>query len=198
MSRRPLSPGEAALWQRLISTVEPLKREKSHPVRTRPVSPPRVDRREAARPEKHQPMTGLRVTPQFTQPDADRSEPNITFRRAAPPNVGTGLDGHWDRRFTKGNVQPDATVDLHGHTLQTAYARLDQALAMGVAAGHRVILLVTGKAPRDGSGRGVIRAAVHDWLASSRHAGHIAGIRNAHPRHGGEGALYIILKRARS
>jgi DNA-nicking Smr family endonuclease len=45
--------------------------------------------------------------------------------------------------------------------------------------------------------RGAIRAAVGDWLAASRHAGHIAAVRGAHPRHGGAGALYIVLRRRR-
>jgi DNA-nicking Smr family endonuclease len=61
------------------------------------------------------------------------------------------------------------------------------------------VLLVTGK-PREhdrasGQGRGAIAAVVRDWLASSRHASSISAVRNAHPRHGGAGALYIVLKR---
>ena len=43
----------------------------------------------------------------------------------------------------------------------------------------------------------VVRAAVGDWLAASPHASHIAAVRNAHPRHGGAGAIYLILKRGR-
>jgi len=57
--------------------------------------------------------------------------------------------------------------------------------------------LITGHAP-SGEGpvrRGKIRAAVGDWLAGSRHAPHIAAVRGAHPRHGGRGALYIVLRR---
>ncbi|WP_367947133.1 Smr/MutS family protein [Sphingopyxis sp. BSNA05] len=52
------------------------------------------------------------------------------------------------------------------------------------------------RAPSRG-GRGAIRAAIADWLAASRHASHIATVRRAHPRHGGAGALYIILRRRR-
>ena len=62
--------------------------------------------------------------------------------------------------------------------------------------GHRF----TGTPPRAESerphARGAIRAAVADWLAASRHADRIAAVRNAHPRHGGTGALYIVLKRS--
>jgi DNA-nicking Smr family endonuclease len=111
--------------------------------------------------------------------------------------VAGNLDGHWDRRMAKGGVQPDVTIDLHGHTLTSAYARLDMALGQAIAADMRLMLLITGKARAPDSGRGAIRAAVADWLASSRHAGSIAAVRNAHPRHGGEGALYIVLRRRR-
>jgi DNA-nicking Smr family endonuclease len=88
-------------------------------------------------------------------------------------------------------------VDLHGHTLATAYAILDERLDQAISGGVRVLLLITGKPPKGEPpiARGRIRAAVGDWLQASRHAGSIAAVRNAHPRHGGNGALYIILRR---
>jgi len=100
-------------------------------------------------------------------------------------------------------VQPDFTLDLHGHTLASAHARLDHGLTQAVAQGARVLLLITGK-PRPaeeltqrGERRGAIRAKVLDWLAAGPHASRIAAVRQAHPRHGGAGALYIVLKRPR-
>ncbi len=96
-------------------------------------------------------------------------------------------------------TQPDASLDLHGHTLASAHALLDRGLERAIGRGDRVLLLVTGKPPRPESerphARGAIRAAVADWLAASRHADRIAAVRNAHPRHGGAGALYIVLRR---
>ncbi|WP_373489429.1 Smr/MutS family protein [Blastomonas sp.] len=123
--------------------------------------------------------------------------PAWTYTPAPMLSVAGNLDGGWDKRLAKGGVQPDVTIDLHGHTLSGAYARLDQALGQAVAADMRLMLLITGKARAPDSGRGAIRGAVSDWLASSRHAGSIAAVRNAHPRHGGEGALYIVLRRRR-
>jgi DNA-nicking Smr family endonuclease len=107
------------------------------------------------------------------------------------------LDGSWDRRLGRGLVQPDAMLDLHGHNLATAYSLLDDRLDRAISSGARVLLLITGKPPRGEPpvARGRIRAAVGDWLAASRHAGDIAAVRAAHPRHGGNGALYIILRR---
>ncbi|WP_010185306.1 Smr/MutS family protein [Sphingomonas sp. PAMC 26605] len=121
---------------------------------------------------------------------------------AAPPKPpGNTLDGSWDRQLSRGLVSPDRTIDLHGHTLHSAYDLLDAALDSAIRAGDRVILLVTGKPPRPASerphARGAIRAATGDWLAGSRHSAAIAAVRGAHPRHGGAGALYIVLKRLR-
>ena len=115
------------------------------------------------------------------------------------PAPGETLDGSWDRRLSRGLVQPDAFLDLHGHDLATAYDLLDRRLESALDAGARLLLLVTGKPPgaERPVKRGAIRAAVGDWLAASRHAGRIAAVRNAHPRHGGSGALYIVLRRRR-
>jgi DNA-nicking Smr family endonuclease len=107
------------------------------------------------------------------------------------------LDGHWERRLKNGNVPVDRTLDLHGLNLERAYDALDAALERAIGAGDRVLLLVTGH-HRPGEPpvqRGKIRAAVHDWLAVSRHAERIAAVRNAHRRHGGGGSLYLILRR---
>jgi DNA-nicking Smr family endonuclease len=114
---------------------------------------------------------------------------------ARPAAPGTTLDASWDRRLARGLVAPDRTLDLHGHNLATAYDLLDRRLEAAIATGARLLLLITGK-PRVGAERrGAIRAAVGDWLAASRHAGAIAAVRGAHPRHGGSGALYIVLRK---
>jgi DNA-nicking Smr family endonuclease len=94
-------------------------------------------------------------------------------------------------------VQPDRILDLHGLTLDGAWTAVDRALEQSVASGDRMLLLITGH-HRPGTApvqRGKIRAAVHDWLAASRHAAMIAAVRGAHPRHGGGGSLYIVLRR---
>lgn len=112
------------------------------------------------------------------------------------------LDGSWDKRLAKGDLRPDVTIDLHGETLASAHVRLNRGLEAAIRHGNRVILLVTGKPAADNprlppTSRGVIRASVGDWLAASPYADRIAAVRNAHPRHGGAGALYIVLRRSR-
>ncbi|MET0308469.1 MAG: Smr/MutS family protein [Sphingomonas sp.] len=188
--RRVLAPEEAALWKRVIATVTPLA--------TRAAAPPRPDKAKPAEAEPAAPVaipvpkpamaTSKRVPARIPpQPLTSRREESNT------------LDGSWDRRLSRGLVSPETSIDLHGHNLSSAYDRLDFGLAQAIARGDRVLLLITGKPPRPESerphARGAIRAAVGDWLASSRHADRIAAVRAAHPRHGGTGALYIVLRR---
>ena len=167
---RKLGAEEKALWAKVVATVNPLGNK-----------PPQLPVSIA--------KTSSRVRP---------SAPP-TPRAMAAPAQGTTLDGSWDRRLSRGQVHPDLTVDLHGRTLAAAYDLLDKKLEQAVLSGARILLLVTGKPPR-GEGRpvqrGAIRAAVLDWLAASRHARHIAAVRGAHARHGGTGALYIVLRRS--
>jgi len=122
-----------------------------------------------------------------------------------PPRSGEdrlGLDSSWERKLARAAIEPDFTLDLHGYTLDQAHRRLDSGLAQAKAMGARLVLLVTGN-PRPvdaadrGSRRGAIRAKVLDWLAAGPHGADIAAVRPAHRRHGGAGALYLVLGRKR-
>lgn len=171
---RSLSPDEAELWARVAATIRPLSREPVEPLAAEapvPSPAPQKPRAPVARVPKSQPPS--------------QAKPGVT------------LDGTWDRRLRSGAVQPDRVLDLHGMNLDDAWTAIDRALEQGIASGDRVLLLITGH-HRKGEApvqRGKIRAAVHDWLAASRHAARIAAVRGAHPRHGGGGGLYIILRR---
>ena len=188
---RRLTPGEAALWARVVAQVNPID------PRRLPAAPP-LPPEPAIAPAPSPPIAASapparvkgRVPPPRTPAEPSR-----------PPPPPATLDGGWDRRLARGLVAPDTMVDLHGHTLASAYAALDAGLERAIARGDRVLLLVTGKPPRPESerphARGAIRSAVGDWIAASRHAARIAAVRGAHPRHGGAGALYIVLRRPR-
>jgi DNA-nicking Smr family endonuclease len=82
-------------------------------------------------------------------------------------------------------------------SLDGAWRTIDQGLDRAISSGERLLLLITGhQRPGDQPvRRGAIRAAIHDWLAASRHAHDIAAVRAAHRRHGGGGSLYIVLRR---
>ncbi len=181
---RKLGTSERALWAKVIASVTPLHRGR------------KLETPTAEGPDAPLPQPLPQDLPDPRPRAARRPQPRAAPAPAAP---GDTLDGSWDRRLTRGAVQPDRMVDLHGHSLAAAHALLDSCLNEAIASGARVLLLITGKPPqgdRRPAGRGAIRAAVGDWLAASRHAAHIAAIRAAHPRHGGTGALYIILRKS--
>jgi len=169
---RPLSPEESALWARVTSTIRPLSREKNDPQPTEIAAEP-------------------------SRPPRPANRPSAPARAPQPRGVGATLDGSWDRRLGSGSVEPDRVVDLHGMSLDRAWSAIDRALEQSILRGDRLVLLITGH-QRSGEPpirRGAIRAAVHDWLAASRHAGRIAAVRPAHRRHGGGGSLYLVLRR---
>ena len=99
------------------------------------------------------------------------------------------------------------SIDLHGHTLASAQALLEESLHRALLGGARVLLVVAGRlrpgADRlpqmhgDPRPRGAIRASLPDWLAFSVHADRIVALRAAHVSHGGAGAVYVILRRDR-
>jgi len=177
---RRLDPGEAALWARVVAAVKPLHGHRPLPMP--PLATLEKHGAPAPKPDRLRPAPPAPAIPRNRQP-------------------GATLDGGWDRRISRGLVSPESTIDLHGHTLASAHMLLDQGLARAIARGDRVLLLVTGKPPRPESerphARGAIRAAVTDWIAAGRHADRVAAIRPAHPRHGGQGALYLVLRRDR-
>jgi len=174
---RGLSPEEAALWARVTATIRPLSRELTD---TPAIAPERkfvaVEKPKGRVP----PSRPAELPPKRTKNLSDAT-----------------LDGGWDRRLGSGRVAPDRTLDLHGHSLDRAWEAVDRALEQAIASNERVLLLITGHERRGDPPleRGRIRAAVHDWLAVSKHAPRIAAVRGAHRRHGGGGSLYIILRK---
>nr|WP_282571079.1 Smr/MutS family protein [Sphingopyxis sp. MSC1_008] len=178
------------MWKKVAATVKPLAKAKAPlaPVAPPTVSPPKPTPRNTAAPAAA-PRPATKLPP-----------PRRTHQAAT-------LDGHWDRRLRKGLVRPDLSIDLHGHTLASAQALLDEAIGRGLMRGARVLLVVAGRlrpgADRlpqmhgDPRPRGAIRASLPDWLAYSPYADQIVALRPAHISHGGAGAVYVILRRAR-
>lgn len=175
MARRDLSKEEHLLWTALTNSVRPLRPGARLPLPSIPSPGPTVE-------------TGL--TPIHVRP-----VPPAPAR--APTAV---LDSGWERRIRSGTLTPDMSVDLHGHTLAGAHARFNQTLTAALARDVRVLLVITGKPPKKAGGgeasrRGAIRGEIGHWLETSAHADRVASVRMAHPRHGGDGALYVILRR---
>ena len=181
---RGLTAEEAAAWARLAATVKPLEQVGRKP------------------PPAPQPVPLAIPTPAPAPRLKGRVPPArpVPAPPPAPRDATQPLDAGWERKFARGSLAPDFTLDLHGHTLDQAHRRLDMGLGQAKAMGARVVLLITGKqrpaeAADRGERRGAIRAKVLDWLAAGSHASDIAAIRKAHRRHGGDAALYLILRR---
>jgi DNA-nicking Smr family endonuclease len=196
MAKRPrnpaLNPQEQAVWGRVAQTVRPLLGRETpkdaallHFAKFVASDPSATSRQIKVRP----------VT-------AFKDEGAKPRRIKAPPEQNT-LDGNWDKRIATGKASPDRTIDLHGHTASSAHAVLNHLLGDAIRSGARIILLITGRPARNNprmppTGRGVIRASVEDWLLAGPYSSQIAAIRGAHPRHGGAGALYLIIRRERA
>jgi len=187
---RGLSDEEAAAWAKLAQSVTPFAGRTAPPM---PQEGAANTPSKLSKPAREKPRNLRRHSQEATSKAVVRlnhEEPHL------------GLDGSWEKTLRSGNVAPDVTLDLHGHNLDSAYHRLETGLAQAMAMDARVVLLIAGKPrpaqPADrGERRGAIRAKVLDWLAAGPHASSIAAIRKAHRRHGGEGALYLVLRRRR-
>jgi len=194
-SSRRLTPDEAALWSHTTLSVDKVK------VKARVAA-------HAAEPTE--------PTPEVPKPKP--LEPQRTRHRAsvppkiAPAPVTAAPVAEFDRRALRkvatGKVTIDATLDLHGLQRGDAHARLRAFLRQAQAQGHRMLLIITGKGgeadDRDHLARslgrperGILRRSVPQWLEEPELRAMVLGYTAAGLRHGGSGALYVRLRKAR-
>ena len=110
------------------------------------------------------------------------SEPAYNERPA--PSIG----GHADAHLRRGRLEPESRIDLHGMTQERAYRSLLGFLVRAQGDGQKLVLVITGKG-------GVLREQLPLWLGQADVRALVAGINQAHVRHGGAGAFYVLLKR---
>jgi DNA-nicking Smr family endonuclease len=168
--KRPLKPDELRVWAKVASTVHPL------PGR----APPKVEPAASEAPSPALPPKKAAPVPP-PPPPGKRSKP--------PPS---DIEPRRKHRLAKERDEIGARIDLHGMTQDRARPALDRFLARAWDEGLRAVLVITGKGV---SGDGVLRRRVPEWLAEPALRDKIAGISQAHQRHGGDGALYVALKR---
>jgi DNA-nicking Smr family endonuclease len=178
--RRILSYDERVLWTTVTKSIAPLHDDKPdrdeapEPPLTPPPSPP--SKRASRAPPQPPP-----------QPPA---------KPAAPPLAPLGR--RLRPRVARGRVAIDARMDLHGLTQAEAHAALARFLHAASGRGARLVLIITGKGGRGGGNeRGVLRRQVPQWLALPEFRELVVGFEDAHVAHGGEGALYVRLRRRR-
>ena len=106
------------------------------------------------------------------------------------------LDKRQAQRLKRGQMAIDGRLDLHGFTQAEAHDRLTRYLAEAQSAGKRCVLVVTGRGVGKTAG-GVLRAQVPRWLNEAGNRRRVLAFDWAQPKHGGDGALYVLLKRNR-
>lgn len=181
--RRVVTPDEARVWKAVVRDVAPLPGKQ----------PPEEDEPTAAAPaaaeDQARPVPPLFV-PEPPPPPQPRA-PLPDLRAGVTP----GLDRRSADRMKKGEMAIDAALDLHGMTQDAAHGALISFVLRAYESQRRCLLVITGKGKQ---GPGVLRAQVPRWLNHSPLRERILGFSQARPQHGGEGALYVLIKRKRA
>ena len=167
MTRRPLRPEEVRVWAEVAATVEPA------PGKVAPEIPP----------DEPAPVPAAA---------APAASPKTQKVKAAPKAAPDLIEPKRQRRIVRERDPIDARIDLHGMDQDRARAVLHAFLARAYDDAARAVLVITGKGLQ---GDGVLRRRTPEWLAEPAVRPMIAGVSQAHRRHGGEGALYVALKR---
>jgi DNA-nicking Smr family endonuclease len=179
--RRRLGSDEAHLWRRAIADVRPIAPPASRPDAS-PEALPSAEPGRAAEPVRE-------VTP--TRPPSPPPTRELVRRSVA------GLDKRTLIRLRRGLIAPETQVDLHRQTQDEARRSLDGFLAASQATGRRCVLVITGKGYGSG-GAGILKTMVPRWLDEQPNRGRVLAFCHALPSHGGEGALYVLLRRVRT
>ena len=105
------------------------------------------------------------------------------------------MDRSTYQRMKRGKTRPEARIDLHGMTADAALSALSGFLFRAHSSGKRLVLVITGKGASKRGGEGALKRAVPRWLATPPFSPLISGIAPAARHDGGEGALYVRLRR---
>jgi DNA-nicking Smr family endonuclease len=179
--RRGPSEEDRALWARVTRSVTPLRKS----------STPAVPAGRSAPPTPHKPPAKASArTAAVTHAAATKPSP-------APAELAP-LDRRLKSRLKRGTQAIDARIDLHGMTQNEAHAALMRFLRRAQRDGARFALVITGKGVRGGDDnreRGVLRRQVPLWLRLPEFRPYVIGFEAAHVGHGGEGALYLRIRK---
>jgi DNA-nicking Smr family endonuclease len=144
------------------------------------------------------PLPGRRArsSPPQQSPPA-RAEVDPAPSQVQPPlERFAGIDRANAERLKRGLHAIDARLDLHGMTQTEAHRELVDFIAASYQAGRRCVLVITGRGLGP-DGPGVLKSAVPRWLEQGALRRRILAVAAAQPRHGGAGALYVLLRRQR-
>jgi DNA-nicking Smr family endonuclease len=182
--KRHLRPEEVTLWSRVAATVHPAAGR--HPPRALALAAPAPQT--AAPPAAPPPPKFVKAAKPTAHPKSASPKPAAVKLPAPPEAIEPGRK----RRITRERDPIGPRLDLHGMTQDAARATLQAFLRRASADGWRSVLVITGKGTL---GDGVLRRFTPEWLADPALRDLVAGVSEAHRRHGGQGALYVALKR---
>lgn len=179
--REALSHEDHTLWREVTKSVAPLR----------------------ARAESSQPVEPVEATPRMPKKALPTRPPTSSPKPAPKAPALATIDRRTKQRLSRGTTEIDARLDLHGLTQAAARARLESFLKSAHARGHGLVLVITGKgrpASRDWYGeeeRGILRRQVPQWLSLPDLRPLVVGFTEASIGHGGTGALYVRVRKAR-
>lgn len=183
--RRVLSYDERVLWTTVTRSIAPLRGEA-------PAVP--EEEGETVVETVKPPRPAARAAKAASSAPAPPPPPS----RPAPPPLAP-LGRRMKQRVARGREVIDARLDLHGLTQHEAHAALLRFLRSASARDARLVLVITGKGRQQGEGeRGVLKRQVPHWLGLPEFRALVVGFEDAHIAHGGEGALYVRVRRARA
>ena len=189
LSPTGLSAEDRRLWQHVAADIKPLSGRDRLRSRAAELLPEEARPPLAAPPKRRRaPATGGAVPP----PPAPRPKPPAPLLHGSRD----GLDRRKAERLSRGQLPIEASLDLHGLRQGEAHRRLEAFLADCQAAGKRCVLVVTGKGLHKEEA-GVLRSAVPRWLNEQPNRARVLSFDYAQPKHGGTGALYVLLRRRR-
>ena len=191
--KRGMSAEDAALWQAVTRDIKPLFADgKPQAAPTAKAKPPEKPKTSNAKPD----------------PSGKPQPPPLTpRRRSEEPKVPApaSLDRRTHKKVARGHVGIDSRIDLHGMRQEEAHRLLRTFLRQAQARGDRVVLVITGKGKERGGDAawwearetGILKRVVPRWLHEADLRSIVVGFDWASQAHGGEGALYVRLRKRR-
>ena len=196
----PLSEEDRAVWQAVKNSVSPMRLSTTKTFRgiinAAEKLPP------TPQPSSKAPEQKLVSQPKFTiDPSAllQGRKPQVNYdpsKRDLKPGQLQGLDRKRGDRLRKGKLEIEGTLDLHGMTRDQAQSAVTRFINASQSMGRRTVLIITGKGYSHG-GDGVLRSELPRWLNGSTLRSKVVAYDFAQPRHGGQGAYYVYIKKVR-
>jgi len=185
---RHLSSDERALWDSVARQAVPMRPAQS-------VS--------AIQTEKPQSIEAERVQLSRFRVGEKTASASTALNSHTPQKASIHMDAGAFSKLRRGKLSPERRIDLHGLTLAQAHPVLIRFVMDAHSDGKRLVLVITGKGDRkDPKGpfevqRGVLRRQVPMWLQAPPLSGVVLQVTSSHQKHGGDGALYVYLRRRR-